>query len=112
MKKYFLSIIIAFLFLMQSGCTFLKVNVGDEIEPFTEKVVSGEGRDKVLLLDLSGVIMSGDGEPVLGGRKKPGLIARMREALDRARQDRAREGGGAQDQQPRRRRHGIGHLVP
>jgi protease-4 len=88
MKKYFLSIIIAFLFLMQSGCTFLKVNVIDEVQPFTEKVVSGEGRDKVLLLDLSGVIMSGDGEPVLGGRKKPGLIARMREALDRARRDR------------------------
>lgn len=87
MKKSILSAIIVFLFLMPSGCTFLKVNIGDEVQPLTEKVVSGEGRDKVLLLDLSGVIMGGDGEPVLGGRKKPGLIARMREALDRARRD-------------------------
>ncbi len=87
MKKSFLSVIIVFLFLMPSGCTFLKVNIGDDVQPLTEKVVSGEGRDKVLLLDLSGVIMSGEGEPVLGARKKPGLIARMREALDRARQD-------------------------
>jgi len=69
------------------GCTFLKVNIGEEVQPLTEKVVSGEGRDKVLLLDLSGVIMGGDVEPVLGGAKKPGLIVRMREALDRARKD-------------------------
>jgi len=89
MKKSFPFVIIAFLFLMPVGCTFLKVNIGEEVQPLTEKVVSGEGRDKVLLLDLSGVIMGGDGEPMLGVRKKPGLIARTREALDRARQDKA-----------------------
>ena len=87
MKKSFLSVIMVFLFLMPGGCTFLKVNIVEEAQPLTEKVVSGEGRDKVLLLDISGIIMSGDGEPILGGPKKPGLIARMREALDRARRD-------------------------
>jgi protease IV len=87
MKKSFLSIIMVFLFLMPGGCTFLKVNIVEEAQPLTEKVVSGEGRDKVLLLDISGIIMSSDGEPILGGAKKPGLIARVREALDRARRD-------------------------
>lgn len=87
MKKSFLSVIMVFLFLMPGGCTFLKVNIVEEAQPLTEKVVSGEGRDKVLLLDISGIIMSSDGEPILGGAKKPGLIARVREALDRARRD-------------------------
>lgn len=88
MKKIIFLVMVILLFAGLGGCTFLKVNIGDEIQPLTEKVVSGEGRDKVLLLDLSGIIMGGDGDPVLGFRKKAGLIARMREALDRARQDR------------------------
>lgn len=87
MKKIIILGILTILFSGVGGCTFLKVNIGEEVQPLTEKVVSGEGKDKVLLLDLSGVIMSGDREPVLGGGKKPGLIVRMREALDRARLD-------------------------
>jgi protease-4 len=87
MKKIIPTITVLILLAGLGGCTFLKVNIGEEVQPLTEKVVSGEGRDKVLLLDISGVIMGGDGEPVLGGRKKPGLIVRTREALDRARQD-------------------------
>ena len=87
MKKIIAAGVLFFLFAGAGGCTFLKVNIGEDVQPLAEKVVSGEGRDKVLLLDISGVIMGVDGEPVLGGRKKPGLIARTREALDRARQD-------------------------
>ncbi len=88
MKKIYLPVIMMFLFLMPVGCTFLKVNIGDEVQPFTEKVVSGEGRDRVLLLDISGIIMDGEPGPSFAARKKPGQIARVREALDRARQDR------------------------
>ncbi|MEK6742474.1 MAG: signal peptide peptidase SppA [Nitrospirota bacterium] len=89
MKNIFFLSILIILLSVSSGCTFLKVNIGGEVQPLTEKVVSGEGRDKVLLLDLSGVIMSGEPGPSLAERKKPGLIARVREALDRARQDKA-----------------------
>ncbi len=70
-----------------SGCTFLKVNLFEETRPFEERVVAGEGRDKILLIDVSGVITSQDAPPVLGGKKKVGLIARVREELDRARTD-------------------------
>jgi protease-4 len=87
MKKIIFLGIIIFMFAGAGGCTFLKVNIGDEVQPLTEKVVSGEGKDKVLLLDLSGIIMSGEPGPSFAERKKPGLIARMREALDRARRD-------------------------
>jgi protease-4 len=71
-----------------TGCTFLKVNIGDEAQPLTEQTLSGRGKDKVLVLDLTGVIMSGESSSLLSDRKKPGLLARVREALDRARRDR------------------------
>jgi protease-4 len=87
MKKIIFLGIIVVLFAGAGGCTFLKVNIGEEVQPLTEKVVSGEGKDKVLLLDISGVIMSGEPGPSFAERKKPGLIARVREALERARKD-------------------------
>lgn len=70
-----------------AGCTFLKVSLGEELQPLTEQVVSGEGRDKVLLLDISGFISNQESEQLLGGKKQPALLARVREELDRARQD-------------------------
>jgi len=76
------------LLLAASGCTFLKVSVTEEVQPLTEQVISGEGRDKILLLDLSGFISSQESDPLLGGKKQPGLLARVREELDRARTDR------------------------
>lgn len=72
---------------MASGCTFLKVNVAEELRPYEEQAVSGKGADKVLILDISGIIMAGDSGTALGGRAKPGLLPRVREALDRARKD-------------------------
>lgn len=51
-------------------------------------MIAGSGGDKVLVIDLTGVIMSGDSGGI-GDRKKPGLLAKMRETLDRARSDRS-----------------------
>jgi protease IV len=87
MKKIIFPAIILFLLAGAGGCTFLKVNIGDEVQPLTEKAIAGKGRDKVLVLDISGIIMGGETGSPLSDRKKPGLIARVREALDRARQD-------------------------
>ena len=69
------------------GCTFLKVNIGEEVQPLAEKTISGKGKDKILVLDISGIIMGGETSSPLSERKKPGLLARVRESLDRARQD-------------------------
>jgi protease-4 len=88
MKKIILPVLAFVLLAGTGGCTFLKVNIGEEVQPLQEKVIAGQGRDKVLVLDISGVIMSGERGTPLTDRKKPGLIARVREALDRARQDR------------------------
>jgi protease-4 len=81
--------VLIFLF-ASAGCTLLKVSVGEEVQPLTEKVIAGEGRDKILLLDISGIITSSrETGSLLSGRKKPGLLALVREQIDRARADHA-----------------------
>lgn len=71
-----------------SGCTFLRVSLVEEVQPLTETVLSGSGPDKVLVLDISGILRGGESGGTLQERKRPGQIARVREALDRARGDR------------------------
>jgi protease-4 len=89
MKKT-MALLSAFVLLVgAAGCTLLKVSVGEEVQPFTEKVIAGKGRSKILLLDISGIISSRkERGPFLGGKKEPGLLAEVREQLDRARADR------------------------
>lgn len=72
-----------------SGCMFMKVDLKEEVRPLEEKVIAGEGRDKVLLLDISGVITGQESTPLFGGEKKMSVLARVREELDRARKDRS-----------------------
>ncbi len=87
MEKLFRTLAVLLLLVVCQGCTFLKVSVTEEVQPLTERVIAGSGRDKILLLDLSGFISSQSGDSLLSG-KKPGLLARVREELDRARHDR------------------------
>ena len=88
MQRHIRMVLLLLLCAGAAGCTFLKVNIADEVQPLEEKTLSGRGTDKVLVLDLSGIIMSGESGSPLAGRKKPSQLARMREALDRARRDR------------------------
>jgi protease-4 len=70
-----------------SGCTLFNVNVIPPVKPLEEKVVEGEGRPKLLLLDIAGFISEKepDGAPL--ARKKPSLVSRVRESLRKAEQD-------------------------
>ncbi len=86
MKRLLAVLLALFLCVVVSGC--IKVNIVGEVEPLTEQTISGSGRDKILVLDITGVIIGGDIRSPLSDRKKPGLIANLREALDRARKDR------------------------
>src|SRR5512135_2132060 len=87
MKK-FVPALSMLLLLAASGCTFLKVSLTEEVQPLTEQVIEGSGRDKILLLDIAGFISTRDSDWLPGGGKGPGLLARVREELDRARADR------------------------
>ena len=87
MKKILIILTVLLTLSATSGCTLLKVSLVDEMQPLTEQVISGAGTDKVLLLDISGFITAQESGSLLGGKKQPGTLARVREELDRARQD-------------------------
>ena len=86
MKKIICAALAPILLSALSGC--IKVSLMPEIQPLEERVLSGEGKDKIVLMDIAGVITSEEGSSSLGGVKKPGMLAQMREQLDRARGDR------------------------
>ena len=87
MKKMISRLSVLLTLLAIAGCTFLKISMTEQVQPLTEQVIGGEGRDKILMINVEGFIASEDGESLLGISKQPGLIARIREELDRARSD-------------------------
>ncbi|HUK99742.1 MAG TPA: signal peptide peptidase SppA [Nitrospirota bacterium] len=87
MKKFYYSAFALILLWILSGCTLLKISLSEEMEPLTERIISGEGKDKILLLDISGFIASEDSSSIFGSKKQPSILALVREQLDRARSD-------------------------
>ncbi len=73
-----------FVLIALPGCVFITL---PGVEPLAEKTVAGKGDDKVVLIDISGIIKEGDTGSVLGLKPKPNLTARIREELDLAAAD-------------------------
>jgi protease-4 len=88
MKKIIIAALASILLSALSGCAILKVSLMPEIQPLEEQVLSGEGKDKIVLMDITGVITSEASRSAIGGTKEPGMLAEVREELDRARRDR------------------------
>jgi protease-4 len=57
------------------------------VEPFEEKTLRGSGKNKILLVDLSGVITDQDKRSLLGFGKEVSDVARIKEELEKAGQD-------------------------
>lgn len=72
---------------MATGCITVKVNLFEEDKPLKETVVSGEGGDKILLMDLSGMMMETPRGGLWGLLGKGAGPARVKEELDKARKD-------------------------
>ncbi len=77
--------LIACLFLV-SGCAALKI--GPTIAPLKEKTLSGHGPEKVLVLDIHGMINNQEKRAITGHPIKVGMVERVREILAKAEQDR------------------------
>ena len=73
-----------FLAIVLSGC--ISINL-PSVQPLAEKVVAGEGKAKILLVDISGIIKDEENANVLGLQGSPNLTARVREELDLASKD-------------------------
>ena len=70
-----------------SGCTGLNVSLLPETAPLEERVLEGEGKPKILLLDLDGVISFKEERDILKVRTSPSKVAFFREALLKAEAD-------------------------
>lgn len=73
-----------------AGCSLISVDLTPRIRPLEETTVEGEGRDKILLLEVSGFISDEAGSSGLGiGAAPPRvpLLVRVREELDKASRD-------------------------
>ncbi|MCF6157536.1 MAG: signal peptide peptidase SppA [wastewater metagenome] len=70
------------------GCTLISVSLFPPIGPLTETTVAGSGKNKVLLMDISGIITYNEEENGLlslsGGQ---GMVSRVREELRKAAKD-------------------------
>ena len=78
---------VVLLFMVFNGCTLFKINVTPSLGPLKEKTVSGEGGDKVLLIDIQGVISNKKQVSALGVVMNAGLVDRVRETLKKAEKD-------------------------
>ncbi len=69
------------------GCTFFNVNIIPPVKPLEEKIIEGEGRPKLLLLDITGFISE---KEHVGGhltREKPSIVSKVKESLRKAEKD-------------------------
>ena len=69
-----------------AGCSVVSIDLTPRVRPLEESTVEGSGADKVLLIDLAGVLAE---EPIftLESRPQVPLLARVREELEKAEDD-------------------------
>jgi protease-4 len=79
-------VVIGFWLALAAGCVTVKVSLFEEPGPLKEKTVSGRGRDKILLVDINGMIMEGP-HRLLGGLKAVTTPSRVKEELEKAAKD-------------------------
>lgn len=70
-----------------SGCTLLNVNVTPPFRPLKEKSVSGDGDNKVLMIDINGAISNKKKTSPMGSVVALGMVDQVREILKKAEKD-------------------------
>lgn len=89
-NKYFSHIsipILVFCLLFSSGCSFISISLVPSIEPLKETTVSGSGKDKILIMDISGIISEERKRGLAGLSDEPDMVARIKEELKMAARD-------------------------
>lgn len=85
MKQNALLLVISLLVL--AGCAGLNLSLLPETKPLEEKVLEGQGKPKILLLDLDGTISFKEETDGLKLKTRPSKVAFFREALRKAQAD-------------------------
>lgn len=85
-RGYVKTILILMSILFLAGCTCFSIPLMQREGKLEETVVSGKGKDKILLVDISGVISSKEqGRGLFGERAS--MVSRVREELEKASKD-------------------------
>ena len=69
------------------GCSLVRVDLGPRMEPFQERTLAGSGADKVLMVDLSGVMYLGASRSQAPWSRGEDMVSRLAEELETARND-------------------------
>ena len=85
--KQIVIVLMGLWFLSSSGCAFVSIPFGRGIEPLEEKTLTGKGKNKILLIDLSGIITEEEKKSFAGFGKEVSDTARIKEELEKAAQD-------------------------
>lgn len=86
-NKYHLLISFAILtlsFIFTPGCSFISISLMPSIEPLRETTVSGSGKEKILMIDISGIISEERKQGLAGLSDEPDMVARIKEELNTA----------------------------
>jgi protease IV len=73
------------IFLFLNGCAFINIPLLQPPGGLQERTIEGEGRPKLLLVDISGLISGKDRSGTL--KDKPSLVAEVKETLQKAEKD-------------------------
>lgn len=81
------ALVICLILLLCHGCAFINVPMLQSTQPLEEKTLEGKGKNKILLIDISGVITSERKSSFTGLDSGPDPVSRIKEELDKAAQD-------------------------
>lgn len=79
-----LRLLVALIALGLSGCAVISVNLLGGAAPLKETTLSGEGRDKILLIEVQGALTTSEKR---GLRKEASPVSSVRQMIDRAEKD-------------------------
>jgi len=88
--KTAIKIMLSFLVFFMQGCIINHLSLFPGITPLQEIVLEGSGNEKIVIMDISGVIsedQKGGGGGIGGGFPEPGMIAQIKEELLKAEKD-------------------------
>jgi len=86
--KRTLLIITFIIFLLAEGCAYVSIPLISPVRPLDEIKLEGKGRDRILLIDISGAISSEKRRSLVGRDNEPDSpVARLKEELEKASAD-------------------------
>ena len=82
--SYRVNILVLLIVLVCAGCTCFSIPLVGSERSLDEPVVAGKGKDKIVLLDISGVLSSKEKRGLLAFQQEASIVARVREELQKA----------------------------